>query len=78
MSAKMHVLTAAKPLVCATLFFHGAVMPLTCSLAAAIFCSIAAVADEWPLVIIRHTGDINDNPKVFAYPTQTDTYHRAL
>ena len=35
------------------------------ALSAAVFCCAALAAEEWPLVVIRHTGALNDSPNVF-------------
>ena len=40
-------------------------MKWTICLAAAVFCGAASADEEWPLVVIRHTGNLNENPKVF-------------
>ena len=40
-------------------------MKWTIYLAAAVFCGAASADEEWPLVVIRHTGNLNENPKVF-------------
>ena len=35
------------------------------ALFAVVFCGAALAADEWPLVVIRHTANLNESPKVF-------------